>query len=184
MLNPKNNGTLIGRLSADPRVFENAKNGSKTVKFSVHPNDGSRQRSTNGIPVEAYVSDKVNGLGPYAHINKGDMVALATSLRLDTYVNKAGTKVYDLKVIVEDISFLESRAVTGARLAERVQQAQAAQAAQAASQAPVQNQAPAQPAAAAAAPAQPSAAAPAAAAATPAGDQAQFASAMNQHLPY
>jgi single-strand DNA-binding protein len=56
---------------------------------------------------------------PFASIHRGDQVALNIALRMDSYV-RDGENVYDLKVVVEDITFLESRQVTQARLAERV----------------------------------------------------------------
>lgn len=174
MSNPANNSNLIGRLAGDPKIFENT-DGSKKVLFTLYADrnylNSKGERDSDALPLEAFVPAKVNGVGPYSNIHKGDLVAVGSTLRMDTYQDASGKTVYKLKVIAEDIRFLESRSVTSARLNARIEAAQSAlQAAQS------QNQAAAAPAAAVQA--------------TPASDQAQFAAAMNQapaaeqYLPY
>lgn len=169
MSNPSNNSNLIGRLAGDPKIFEN-KDGSKKVLFTLYADrnylNSKGERDSDALPLEAFVPAKVNGVGPYSNIHKGDLVAVGSTLRMDTYQDASGKTVYKLKVIAEDIRFLESRSVTSGRLNARIEAAQnALQAAQS------QNQA-------------------AAVQATPASDQAQFAAAMNQapaaeqYLPY
>jgi single-strand DNA-binding protein len=127
MSNPRNNGNIVGRLAGDPKVFEN-NDGSKKVLFSVFADrnftNAAGERQSDAIPVEAFVRSQVSGTGPFANIHKGDLVALGTTLRMDRYV-KNGGEVFDLKVIVEDITFLEPRSVTQARLGERVAAAEA-----------------------------------------------------------
>ncbi|MEU0030747.1 single-stranded DNA-binding protein [Streptomyces sp. NPDC006335] len=127
MSNPRNNGQLIGRLANDPKVFEN-KDGSKKVLFTVFTDraytNAQNQRDSDAVPVEAFVRAQTQGLGPYANVHRGDLVAVGFSLRMDRYA-KGGEQVFDLKVISEDITFLESRATTQARLAERVTKAEA-----------------------------------------------------------
>ena len=122
MSNPRNNGTVIGRLASDPRHFTN-QDGSKKVVFTIMADrnwtNAQNERQADGIPVEAFVRAATQGLGPYSNIHKGDLVAVNTSLRMDRYTRN-GEPVFDLKVIAEDITFLESKAVTHARLAERV----------------------------------------------------------------
>lgn len=184
MSNAANNTNLIGRLAGDPKVFENA-DGSQKVLYTLYVDrdytNRAGVRESDALPLEAFVPSNVAGVGPYANIHKGDLVAVSSVLRMDTYDDAAGKTIYKLKIVSEGIRFLESRTVTGQRLATRVQNAQAA-----ATQTP------------AAAPAQVPAAAPASAqvpAATPASDQAQFAQMMNQatvpaqvdasaHLPF
>lgn len=145
MSNPRNNGQLIGRLANDPKVFEN-KDGSKKVLFTVFTDraytNAQNQRDSDAVPVEAFVRAQTQGLGPYANIHKGDLVAVGFSLRMDRYT-KNGEPVFDLKVISEDITFLEPRSVTQARLNERVQNAEAQNQALQAQAAPVAAAAPA-----------------------------------------
>ncbi|MFD7853523.1 single-stranded DNA-binding protein [Streptomyces microflavus] len=125
--NPRNNGTIVGRLANDPKVFEN-KDGSKKVLFTLYVDrnftNAQNQRDSDAVPVEAFVRAQAQGLGPYANIHRGDLVAIGYTLRMDRY-SKNGEPVFDLKVISEDISFLEPRSVTQARLHERVQSAEA-----------------------------------------------------------
>ncbi|MFG3403688.1 single-stranded DNA-binding protein [Streptomyces sp. NPDC048142] len=146
MSNPRNNGQLIGRLANDPKVFEN-KDGSKKVLFTVFTDraytNAQNQRDSDAVPVEAFVRAQTQGLGPYANIHKGDLVAVGYTLRMDRY-SRGGEQVFDLKVISEDITFLEPRSVTQARLNERVQNAEARnQDLQAQAPAPVEVAAPA-----------------------------------------
>jgi single-strand DNA-binding protein len=123
MSNPVNHGTLVGRLARDPKVFSNA-DGSQKVVFTVFANRNFKNAQgevlSDAIPVEAFVRKETDiAKTPFASIHRGDQVALNTALRMDSYVRN-GENVYDLKVVVEDITFLESRQVTQARLAERV----------------------------------------------------------------
>ncbi|MFD2794590.1 single-stranded DNA-binding protein [Promicromonospora vindobonensis] len=127
MSNPRNNGTVIGRLANDPKVFEN-KDGSKKVLLTIFADrnytNAQNERPSDAIPVEAFVRSQTQGLGPYSNIHKGDQVAIGYTLRMDRY-SKNGEQVFDLKVTAEDITFLEPRSVTQARLAERVVNAEA-----------------------------------------------------------
>lgn len=122
MSNPRNSGTVIGRLTKDPVVFNN-QDGSKKVAFTLMADhdytDAQGNRGADAVPVEAFVRATTNGLGPFASIHKGDLVAVAVKLRQDRYT-KNGVEVFDLKAIVQDITFLEPRSVTQARVSERV----------------------------------------------------------------
>ena len=123
MSNPVNHGILVGRLARDPKIFSNT-DGSHKVVFTVFANRNFKNAQgevlSDAIPVEAFVRKETDfAKTPFASIHRGDQVALNTALRMDSYVRN-GENVYDLKVVVEDITFLESRQVTQARLAERV----------------------------------------------------------------
>ncbi|UJW28799.1 single-stranded DNA-binding protein [Saccharothrix sp. AJ9571] len=127
MSNPRNNGQLIGRLANDPKFFENS-DGSTKVLFTIYADrnytNAQNERQSDGIPVEAFVSAKTQGHGPYGNIHRGDLVSVGYALRMDRY-NRGGKDVFDLKVKSENITFLESRTVTQARMNERVQAAEA-----------------------------------------------------------
>lgn len=123
MSNAANTGTLIGRLAADPRVFNNS-DGSKKVVFTLYVDRAYKTSDgktlSDQVPVEAFVSNQVNGLGPFAYAHQGDLVALGTHIEALPYT-KDGQIVYAApKVIIDDIKFLESRGATTARLAKRV----------------------------------------------------------------
>lgn len=128
MSNIRNFGSLTGRLANDPKIFINS-DGSKKVLMTLMVDRGYVDRNTNqrpsdAIDVEAFVNKTANGNGPFGSIHKGDRVQFATELRKDVY-QKNGQTVYEQKVIVTDVDFLEPKSVTDARLAERVAKAEA-----------------------------------------------------------
>lgn len=123
MSNPVNNGTVIGRLARDPKVFTNS-DGSKKVAFTLFANRNFKNQAgetvADAIPVEAFVRKETDiTKTPFAAIHKGDQVAVNTSLRMDSY-ERNGEDVYELKVIINSITFMESRRVVQDRLAQRV----------------------------------------------------------------
>lgn len=117
-----NTGNLIGRLAADPKAFEN-KDGSKKVVFTLYadrPYKKDGKTISDAIAVEAFVSNKTNGLGPFGFVNKGDMVALTTHIEQMPYTAANGETVYPAaKIVIDEIQFLESRGTTQGRLAKR-----------------------------------------------------------------
>jgi single-stranded DNA-binding protein len=127
MSNPNSTASAIGRVANDPRVFEN-KDGSKKVMLTAFVDRGYTDRHGNRIsdalPFEAFVRAGTQGTGPFAHVHKGDLVALSYEPRLNQYT-KNGAKVFEVKLEILNISFLEPRGTTQARLAERVAKAEA-----------------------------------------------------------
>lgn len=126
MSNPNSTASVIGRLANDPKVFEN-KDGSKKVMLTAFVDRGYTDRQGNRIsdalPFEAFVRVETQGAGPFAHVHKGDLVGLSYEPRLNRYA-KNGAEVFEVKLEIQNISFLESRATTQARLAERVTKAE------------------------------------------------------------
>ncbi|MFI5702652.1 single-stranded DNA-binding protein [Streptomyces xanthochromogenes] len=127
MSNPNSTASVIGRLANDPKVFEN-KDGSKKVMLTAFVDRGYTDRQGNRIsdalPFEAFVRAETPSTGPFAHVHKGDLVGLSYEPRLNRYT-KNGAEVFEVKLEIQNISFLESRATTQARLAERVTKAEA-----------------------------------------------------------
>lgn len=127
MTNARNSGHLIGRLARDPHVSDN-RDGSHTVLFTLmverNYTNGDGVREADAIPLEAFVPASASSMGPFGLIHQGDLVGVATRLRQDHYVRNDGTEAFPLKVIVEDVTFLESRSVTEGRLATRVAEAE------------------------------------------------------------
>ncbi|MCB5281116.1 single-stranded DNA-binding protein [Arthrobacter sp. ES1] len=128
MSNATNNGNLIGRLAADPKAFEN-KDGSKKVFLTVYadrPYKKDGKTVSDQISVEAFVSNQVNGLGPYGYVHQGDLVAISTHIEQMPYTAQNGEKVFPpAKVVADGIQFLESRGTTQTRLAKRAVGAEA-----------------------------------------------------------
>ncbi|WP_405824187.1 hypothetical protein OG705_29080 [Streptomyces sp. NBC_00838] len=127
MSNPNSTASVIGRLANDPRVFEN-KDGSKKVMLTAfversYP-DSQGNRISDALPFEAFVRAKTQGTGPFAHAHKGDLVSLSYEPRLNRYT-KNGAEVFEVRLEIQGISFLESRTTTQARLTGRVIRAEA-----------------------------------------------------------
>lgn len=120
MANPANNGSVVGRLASDPKVFEN-KDGSKTVLVSVYSDNdyksGDGSRGSVAVPLEAYFSKDAKGTGLFPYLGKGDLVAATYSVRSNDYTDAAGTKHYGISLRVESVTGLESKATVEARRA-------------------------------------------------------------------
>lgn len=122
MANAANNGILIGRFASDPRAFQNADGSKKVVATLYVERDYKKngQTVTDQISVEAWVSNQVDGLGPYGYVHKGDLVALSTHIEQQPYTGKNGETVFPTpKIVVDQIKFLESRGTTQTRMAKR-----------------------------------------------------------------
>lgn len=151
-INTRNNGTAIGRLTSDPRFFDN-KDGSRTVRFTVLVDQdfvsANGERGVDAVPIERFIpADRGNGVFDMAH--QGDLVQVSYRATTDSYVDRNGERRYVTKLIVSDVQLLESRKVTTERLAKRAaaqdaqnRAAQAAQPVAAPVAAPVQQVAPA-----------------------------------------
>ena len=107
----KNQGTLIGRLSDSVKIVEN-KDGSRKVYATVaverdyKNEDGTRP--VDFIQSEGFIPASRKSNGVYEYMNKGDLVAIAFSIRPNSY-EKDGEKVYVQKLIIEDVSLLQSK---------------------------------------------------------------------------
>lgn len=127
MSNPNSTASVIGRLANDPKVFKN-NDGSKKVMLTAFVDrgytDAQGNRISDALPFEAFVRAQTTGIGPFAHVHKGDLVALSYEPHMNRYT-KNGVEVFEVKLEIQNISFLESRATTQARLAERVTKVEA-----------------------------------------------------------
>lgn len=138
MSNVANTGTLIGRLARDPKAFQNT-DGSHKVLFTLFVDraykGADNKTISDAITLEAFVTNKTQGLGPYSLVHQGDLVAVSTHIEQMPYKSKeTGETVYPApKVVIDEIKFLESRSVTQTRMARRsAETAPAAEAAPAA----------------------------------------------------
>lgn len=128
-MNIKNNFTLIGRLLADPDVFDNT-NGSKKVKLtlSVKDNFKSGKDQTVGdqkLRCEAYITPeavKASGIGRYGLIHSGDLVAVSGSINNNDYTDKDGNAVYGIALKIENLEMMEPKSVTDARAIRKAQE--------------------------------------------------------------
>lgn len=127
-----NNFHVLGRLTQNPSVFMN-KDGSEKIRFTVAVKNNyksrNNERDSQFIPVEVFRNAVLvvkSGLGVYANIHEGDLVACSGQIRNNNYTDKDGNKHFDIILQVDDIELLESKAVTDARLASKMTAAAAA----------------------------------------------------------
>lgn len=136
-MNVRNNFQAIGRLTADPKVFDNA-DGSKKVRFTVAVKDNYQSKDPEGkmgynsqfLPVEVFLSaDRVakSGLGVYANVHQGDLVAITGQVENNNFTDKTGAERYELVLHIETCDLMEPRSVTDARAVNRAVAASDAQ---------------------------------------------------------
>ncbi len=118
MMNPANIVSITGRLVRDPVIFEN-KDGSRKVKATIAVQDDfksgpDKKRQSQFIAVEQFMSVKMGD--PWAGVVKGSRVQLLAHLESNVY-EKDGETVYGMKVVVDSVNYLETRAETDARRA-------------------------------------------------------------------
>ncbi len=145
MSNPLNSHTLTGRVGKHGiKVIANQDN-SHTLLFnlavednfqSVDPADGQRKYRTNFVPMRAFVSNKMQGIGSWANVGEGDLIAVNFALNAKPYTRDGQTQ-YPLTLEVEGFpTYLEPKATTQARAQRKAQEAQQNQAPAAQAQAP------------------------------------------------
>ena len=118
IINPLNNGTVIGRLPKDPKLFEN-KDGSKSVRFTVMARNGYKNAQggydSTGVDLEAFIPATAEGNGVYDILKKGILVQVTYEIRRNNWTDKDGKMHYDQVLRVNDVRVLESKATTDAR---------------------------------------------------------------------
>lgn len=124
-MNIRNQFIAIGRLVSDPTVFDNA-DGSKKVRFTVAAKDNfagkDGKKDSQFLPMEVFRSAKAvtaSGLGIYANLHQGDLVAVSGQIQNNNYTDKNGEKHYELVLHVETCEFMESKTVTEQRQINR-----------------------------------------------------------------
>lgn len=100
-----NKVVIIGRLTADPDIRYA---GEKAVaRFTVAVDrTGSKEKTADFISCVAW-EKKAELLEQYFH--KGSMIAVIGRIQTGSYTNKNGQKVYTTDVVVEEITFVESK---------------------------------------------------------------------------
>lgn len=123
IINPLNNGTVIGRLPKDPKIFDNKKDGSKSVRFTVMARNGYKNAQggydSTAVDLEAFIPATAEGNGVYDILKKGILVQVTYEIRRNTWPDKkTGEMHYDQVLRVNDVRVLESKATTDARAAK------------------------------------------------------------------
>ena len=124
-MNIRNNFQIIGRLTQDPTVFENS-DGSRKVRITLAAKDNFKDKAgeqgSQFLPAEAFISAdnfKQYGLGVYANMHQGDLVAVTGQIQNNNYTDKNGTAHYDLVLHIETRDMMEPKSVTDQRAINR-----------------------------------------------------------------
>ena len=99
---------MIGRLTRDPEVSSSA-SGTAFARFSIAVD---RRFKREGEPDADFFN--CTSFGKQAefverYLKKGTKVVVSGRLQNNNYTNKDGQKVYDVRIMVEDIEFAESK---------------------------------------------------------------------------
>lgn len=119
---PNNNAMLIGRVVADPYVFEN-KDGSRTVKFTcAYDRDVFDKQTGNAlcgfVDLKGFVPAGTDH-SVYDYLTRGTLVAVSYEGRNEHFVDEAGEHHHVVALIVRDVRLLaRSRKAQGAAEAE------------------------------------------------------------------
>lgn len=147
-MNAQNFGIATGRLTRDVTKFTNGDGSVKVMLTVATPNNFKNKdgkRDSQFIALEGLVNKNhvgANGeIGVYDFIKKGSLVSVQYTVRTTPYTDKkTGETVYPQTLFIENVSLLESKAVTDARgnnnAATQPQQAPTPESAPAAEDAP------------------------------------------------
>ena len=102
---------LMGRLTRDPEISSST-SGTTFARFSIAVD---RKFSREGEPDADFFN--CSAFGKTAefierNIHKGTKILVSGRLQNNNYTNKEGQKIYDVRVVVEDVEFGESKKYT------------------------------------------------------------------------
>jgi len=112
---------LIGRLTRDPEV-RTFSNGGKVAKFGFAVNNRKKNQQTDQwedepvfLDVEAFNRETGRKLADLVeqYLHKGHQTYIEGHLKLDQWTDKDGQKRQKIKIVLEDMQFLEPRADGG-----------------------------------------------------------------------
>lgn len=101
---------LMGRLTRDPE-FKQTQSGTPVCRFSLainrpFANKQTGERETDFVECDAWRST-AEFISRY--FSKGNMILVEGQLRNNNYTDNNGTKHYSMRVLVDNVSFCESK---------------------------------------------------------------------------
>lgn len=104
---------MMGRLTRDPEISSSA-SGTTFARFSIAVD---RRFKREGDPDADFFN--CTSFGKQAefvekYLKKGTKIVVSGRLQNNNYTNKDGQKVYDVRIMVEEIEFAESKGNEGA----------------------------------------------------------------------
>lgn len=99
---------LMGRLVKDPEVSVSA-SGTSIAKFSIAVDRKFKREGDPSADFFNCVSFKTQAQFVENYLHKGTKVVVTGRIENNNYTNKEGRKVYDVRIMVEEIEFAESK---------------------------------------------------------------------------
>ena len=112
---------LIGRLTRDPEIRTFA-NGGKVANFGFAVNNRKKNQSTGEweqepvfVDIKAFNREKGRQLADLVeqYLHKGNQAYIEGHLQLDQWTSQDGQKQSRLRIVLDELQFLEPRADTG-----------------------------------------------------------------------
>lgn len=109
---------LMGRLVRDPEISSST-SGTTFARYTIAVD---RKFKKEGEPTADFFN--CTSFGKQAefverYLKKGTKIVVSGRLQNNNYTNKDGQKVYDVRIMVEDIEFAESKSEGGSTSAEK-----------------------------------------------------------------
>ena len=109
---------LMGRLVRDPEISSST-SGTTFARYSIAVD---RKFKKEGEPTADFFN--CTSFGKQAefverYLKKGTKIVVSGRLENNNYTNKDGQKVYDVRIMVEDVEFAESKSEGGSTSAEK-----------------------------------------------------------------
>lgn len=99
---------MMGRLVKDPEISSSA-SGTTFARYSIAVD--RKFKSDNGPDADFFNCSSFGKQAEFVekYLKKGTKVVVSGRLENNNYTNKEGHKVYDVKIVVEDVEFAESK---------------------------------------------------------------------------
>jgi single-strand DNA-binding protein len=99
---------MMGRLVKDPEISSSA-SGTTFARYSIAVD--RKYKSDNGPDADFFNCSSFGKQAEFVekYLKKGTKVVVSGRLENNNYTNKEGHKVYDVKIVVEDVEFAESK---------------------------------------------------------------------------
>ena len=110
-----NKAIMMGRLTRDPEVrYSQGENPLAVARFTIAVDRRGQKRE--GEPEADFFSCTAFGKqGEFCekYLRKGTKVVVVGRIQNDNYTNREGQQVYSVRIMVDEIEFAESKAVSG-----------------------------------------------------------------------
>ena len=109
---------LMGRLARDPEVSSST-SGTTFARFSIAVDRRFKKEGESNADFFNCTSFGKQAEFCEKYLKKGTKILLSGRLENNNYTNKEGQKVYDVRIMVEEIEFAESKSEGGSTSAEK-----------------------------------------------------------------